>query len=142
MTSSTSAADDSFIHYPVNRVAGTLADQNGADGAVQALVQLGIEADDIDVLHGEAGLQRLDPSGASHGFLARVQRAVIRVAGARAESAALAHHVDDLRHGRFVILVRAGTADVRQMVAEALKAQGATFIGFFGRWTLRALKSE
>jgi hypothetical protein len=123
-------------------VAGTITDRKDAEDAVEALLQAGIDADDIDVLHGEAGLQRLDPSGADHGLLARFQRAFIHVAGAKAESAALARHVDDLQSGRFVVLVRANTAERRQAVADVFKAHRATFIGFFGRWTLRALEPD
>jgi len=64
------------------------------------------------------------------------------VAGVNAESAALTHHVSDLRAGRFVIMVRAKAADERQIVAAVLKAHRATFIGFFGRWTLSAIEQD
>jgi hypothetical protein len=135
-----SLPDESFIDYPINRVAGTIADRSDAEAAVEALLQAGIDADDIDVLHGDAGLQRLDPTGAGHGLLARFQRALIHVAGVNEESAALTRHVNDLRAGRFVIMVRARAADERQIVAAVLKAHRATFIGFFGRWTLSAMQ--
>lgn len=134
-----SSVDGSFIDYPLNRVAGTISDRDDAERAVEELLQAGIEADEIDVLHGDAGLQRLDPTGADHGLLARFQRALIHIAGVNEESAALQHHVNDLRAGRFVVMVRARTADERQAVATVLNAHRATFIGFYGRWTLRAL---
>jgi hypothetical protein len=47
-----SPADSSFIRYPINRVAGTIDDRDDAEAATEALLQAGIDADDIDVLHG------------------------------------------------------------------------------------------
>jgi hypothetical protein len=47
--------------------------------------------------------------------------------------------VNDLRAGRFVIMVRVRTADEQQTIATVLEAHGATFIEFFGRWTMRTL---
>jgi hypothetical protein len=134
-------ARDSFIAYPANRVAGTIADRNAAEAVLHALVQAGSAPDDIDVLHGEAGLRRLDPEGTEHGLLARFQRALIHIAGANEEAVALQHHVDDVRAGRFVILVRAEHPDTRDRIAGILRDHGASFIGFFGRWTLQPLES-
>jgi hypothetical protein len=131
---------DSFLAYPVNRVAGTIADSDDAEAALRALLDAGVGADDIEVLHGETGLRRLDPEGTEHGLLARFQRAVIHIAGANEEALTLEHHVDDVRAGRFVILVRADRPDTRDRIAAMLKAHGASFVGFFGRWTLHSLE--
>jgi hypothetical protein len=38
-----SLPDESFIVYPINRVAGTIADRSDAEAAVEALLQAGIE---------------------------------------------------------------------------------------------------
>lgn len=130
-------ANDSFIAYPVNRVAGTIDDHERTEAAVKALLQAGTDADDIDVLHGDSGLRRLDPTGSEHGLLARFQRALIHAAAVNEESATLEHHVNDLRAGRFVVMVRAKTPRERQTAATVLREHGATFVGFFGRWTLR-----
>ena len=128
-----------FIRYPTNRVAGTIADPTRARAAIEALLQRGIDAGRIDVLRGEAGLHRLDPDGAEHGFWARFQRMLINAAAVNEESRRLRHHVDDLRAGRLVIMVLAGDVGTRQEIAETLKAHGAEHIGFFGRWAWEAL---
>src|SRR4051794_21885698 len=86
--SNASSADESFIKYPLDRIAGTLASRTDAEAVVEALLQVGIRVDDIDVLHAEAGLRRVDPTGASHGLLARLRRAFIDVAAAHEESGA------------------------------------------------------
>ena len=67
-----------FIPYPTNRVVGSVGDVVKAREAVAALLRAGLDQKAIDVLHGEEDLHRLDPTGAEHGFLAQVQRTVIR----------------------------------------------------------------
>ena len=52
-----------FIAYPTNRVVGTVGDADKARAAVDALLQRGFEASDIETLHGEDDLKRLDPTG-------------------------------------------------------------------------------
>ena len=123
-----------FIAYPTTRVVGTIGDAASARAAIEALLQAGVDRGDIDVLHGESDLHRLDPSGAEHGFLAQFQRTLIRLAGPVEESAHLSHHVEDVRAGRFVIMVLAKSQDRRDVVAGVLNAHGADFMGFYGRW--------
>ena len=123
-----------FISYPTNRVVGTISDAASARSAVEELLQAGVDREDIDVLHGEGDLHRLDPSGAEHGFLAQFQRTLIRLAGPVEEAAHLRHHVEDVRAGRFVIMVLAKDQDRRDLVAGILNAHGAEFMGFYGRW--------
>jgi hypothetical protein len=77
----TTATQQEFIPYPTNRVVGTIADAAGAHAAIEALLQAGVDRPDIDILHGEASVDRLDPTGAEHGFLAQFQRTLIRIAG-------------------------------------------------------------
>lgn len=126
-----------FIAYPTNRVVGTIADAPNARAAIEELLRAGVDREDIDILHGEGGLHRLDPSGAEHGFLARFQRTVIRLAGPAEESVYLQHHVDDVRAGRFVIMVLAELENRRDLVARVLNDHGAEFVGFYGvfAWT-------
>ena len=130
----TNAIEGGFIPYPTNRVVGTIADAEHADAVVQALVNAGFERGAIDVLHGEEGLNRLDPTGAGHGVLERLQRAVIRTGAPAEEYRYLTHHVEDVRDGRFVIMVLAPERDKRTIVADILDANGAEFVGFYGKW--------
>ena len=52
---------------------------------------------DIDILHGDEDIQRLDPTGEEHGFLAQFQRTLLRLAGPAEEYTHLRHHVEDVR---------------------------------------------
>ena len=131
--------DANFISYPTNRVVGTIADAENARAAIEALLQAGVGREDIDILHGEDDLRRLDPSGAGHGFLAQFQRTLIRLAGPAEESAYLRHHVEDVRAGRFVIMVLAKSQDRRDVVAGIRNEHGAEFMGFYGRWAWKSM---
>lgn len=129
-----------FIPYPTHRVVGTIVDPKNARAAIEGLLSAGFEATDIDVLHGDKGLHRLDPTGAEHGFLAQFQRTLIRVAGE--EFKHLRHHVDDVRAGRFVIMVLSKEREKRDVAADILQSHGAEFVGFYGRWALHSLEPE
>ena len=128
-----------FIPYPTHRVVGTIDDAKDAQAAIEALVAEGFEPSDIDVLHGEKDLHRLDQTGAAHGFLAQFQRTVIRIAGPAEEFKHLSRHVDDLRAGRFVVMVLAKERGKRNVAADILNAHGAEFVGFYGRWAWQSL---
>ena len=67
-----------FIPYPTNRIVGTVADVTNARAAIDALLQAGFVREDIDILHADEGVHRLDPTGEDHGFLAQFQRTLLR----------------------------------------------------------------
>ena len=90
------------------------------------------------MLHGEHGLDRLDPTGAEHGFLARFQRTLIQAAGPVEEYKHLTRHLEDVRAGRFVVMVLAGQPSQRRTAAQILSSHRADFIGFYGRWAYQA----
>lgn len=138
----TDTTERGFIPYPTNRVVGTIADAGHADAAVTALVEAGFDRQSIDVLRGEEDLRRLDPTGAEHGFLERLQRALIRTGGPAEEYKHLTHHVEDVRGGRSVIMVLAPEREGRIVAADILNAHGAEFVGFYGRWAWQGLTPD
>ena len=138
----THGESDDFIAYPTHRVVGTIADAKEAQAAIEALLNAGFKPHDIDVLHGEKDLHRLDPRGTEHGFLAQFQRTLIRTAGPAEEFKHLAHHVDDIRAGRFVVMVLAKERQKRNAAADILNSYGAEFVGFYGRWAWQSLDGE
>lgn len=128
-----------FLAYPTNRVAGTMATAREARSAVTALVAAGVSLQDIDILHGDQALHRLDPDGSAHGPFARVQRNLLRAAARQEEFKHLMWHVDDIKAGRAVVMALAATAPDRRRIATVLRDHGATRIGFYGRWAWEAL---
>ena len=132
-------APGEFIPYPTNRVVGTIANATDARAALDGLLVAGFQPSEIDILHGEEDLHRLDPTGAEHGFLAQFQRTLIRTAGPAEEFKHLSRHVEDVRAGRFVIMVLANERERRDIAAEVLNEHGAEFVGFYGRWAFESM---
>jgi uncharacterized protein (TIGR02246 family) len=127
-----------FIPYPTNCVVGTVRDADTARTTIDALLQAGFDKKDIDILHGEKDLQRLDP--AEHGFLAQFQRTLIRTFELE-EFKHLTHHLEDVRAGRFVIMVLTKRRVQRIVAADILNRYGAEFVGFYGRWAWQDLSA-
>jgi hypothetical protein len=130
-----------FIAYPTNRVAGTISDADEAKKAVEDLVAAGFDREAIDVLHGEQDLRRLDPSGGQHGIFAKLQRSLVRGA-VGLEFKHLTHHVEDVKAGRFVVMVLSREPRTRDVAAAILHAHGAEFVGFYGRWAYESLPRD
>ena len=122
-----------FVAYPTNRVVGTVTDAGKAREAIGALLKAGFQEADIDLLHGEEGLHRLDQTGAEHGFLAQFQRTMIRTFETD-EFKHLTHHIEDVRAGRCVIMVLTKRREQRIVAGDILHQHGAEFVGFYGRW--------
>ena len=142
MPAQTPSSTGGFIPYPTHRVVGTIADASDARNAIDALSKAGFAAQDIDLLHGEGDLSRLNPTGAEHGVLARLQRTLIRLGAPAEEYRHLSRHVDDVRAGRLVIMVLAKERDKRDIAAEILNAHNAEFVGFYGRWAWESLDAS
>jgi predicted SnoaL-like aldol condensation-catalyzing enzyme len=128
-----------FIPYPLERVVGTIADARNARAAIEALLREGFQESDIDTLRGEEGLHRLDPTGSEHGFFARFQRTLVRALGPTTEFKQLSRHVEDVRAGRFVVMVLARERERRNLAADILNAHGAEFVGFYGKWAWQSM---
>ena len=129
-----------FIRYPTNRVVGTVADAAKAGAAIDALLRAGFDRQDIDILHDAEDLHRLDPTGAGHGFLAQFQRTLIRTFELE-EFKHLQHYVEDVREGRFVIMVLTKRRGQRLVAADILHEFGSEYVGFYGRWACEELPS-
>jgi uncharacterized protein (TIGR02246 family) len=130
------AADRIDLSYPTNRVVGTIADADKAKAAIDSLLQAGFDRQEIEILHGEEDLRRLDRTG----VLPQFQRTLSRTFDLE-EFKHLTHHLEDVRAGRFVLMVLAKRRDQRIKAADILNRHGAEFVGFYGRWAWVAIPS-
>jgi len=130
------AADRIDLSYPTNRVVGTIGDADKAKAAIDSLLQAGFDRQEIEILHGEEDLRRLDRTG----VLPQFQRTLSRTFDLE-EFKHLTHHLEDVRAGRFVIMVLAKRRDQRIKAADILNRHGAEFVGFYGRWAWVAIPS-
>jgi uncharacterized protein (TIGR02246 family) len=130
-----------YIPYPTNRVLGSVGDDGHVQAAVAALVEAGFDRKDIDILHGEQDLERLDPAGAKQGFVTQFRRTLTRTFAGFEEFSHLKQDLDEVRAGRFVIMVAAKRPAQRMAAADILNRHGAKFVEFYGRWAWEDLSA-
>ena len=129
-----------FIPYPIDKVVGVIDDLGDVQGALRDLKAAGFKADDITVLTGEQGANRLDVKGDEHGPLAHVVRLIQNVLGDY-EIEDATRYEQELLAGHFGIGVVARGVDDRDKVRQILKAHHGHFINYYGRWIMVCLES-
>jgi hypothetical protein len=120
-----------FIGYPSRQVLAVLDDAAAADRATAALRAVGVDSADIELLAGPEDAARFDATGARHGLMARLRRAM--QFSLMDQLPALAWYEAALHEGRRVIAVRTRKRSTTVKVVAALVSAGAHFINRFGR---------
>jgi hypothetical protein len=130
--------DSDSLSFPRDSVVGILDDPDAASAALDALVDAGVPEGRIQVLCGEAGARRLDPSGARHGLLGRLQRVIQQFADQEVSHAE--RQSRELRDGKFLVAVPVEDEEEGERVASILSEHGGHFINRYGRWTVQRLE--
>jgi len=125
-----------LLRLPSQRVIASLPGPDEATASLSDLIDAGFPEHDIYAICGEAGLERLDPSGKHHGLHGRVIRAVENVAAA-ADS--LFDYAHDLESGAVLISVPAPDDELRSHAAHILREHGGTRMRYFGTGTITEL---
>jgi hypothetical protein len=120
-----------FIGYPNRQVLAVLDDEAAVDRAIAGMRAVGVEPSDMDVLAGPEDAARFDATGARHGLLARLHRAM--QFSLMDQLPALAWYEAALGEGRRVIAVRTTDRARTLKVVAALVTGGGHFINRFGR---------
>jgi hypothetical protein len=128
-----------FLTYPANKVLGVLSTPEELHAAVTELNNTGFNQEQVQVLCGEKGAERLDTTGERHGFLARLYRFVEKFGDM--ESKHLSEYKSELLGGHFLVAVDVPDEDKRTGVLDVLKAHGGHRINYFGKWTVEGLSS-
>jgi hypothetical protein len=126
-----------FIYYPTDKVVGIIDDPDDAEAALSDLEVAGFTAEEIEVLTGEEGAHRIDPTGRKHGLLPRIVRSIQKLGNY--ESDHVMRHEQELLAGHFGIGVTAKKEEDRERVRQILKAHNGHFINFYGRWAMQRL---
>jgi hypothetical protein len=126
-----------FIYYPTDKVIGIIDDPDDAEAALTDLEAAGFTADEIEVLTGEEGAHRIDPTGRKHGLLPRIVRSIQKLGNY--ESDHVRRHEQELLAGHFGIGVTAKKEEAREKVRDILKSHNGHFINFYGRWAMQRL---
>jgi len=126
-----------FIYYPTDKVVVIVDDPDDAEAAVSDLEVAGFTAEEIEVLTGEEGAHRIDPTGRKHGLVPRIVRSIQKLGNY--ESDHVRRHEQELLAGHFGIGVTAKKEEDREKVRHILKSHNGHFINFYGTWAMQRL---
>jgi hypothetical protein len=134
---------DAQEHFPYPRgdVVGVLADEAAFDVARERLEQAGFGPDEYEVLHGEAGLARIDTTGETHGWMGRLFRRLQDVVSDEGEHAR--RYADWLREGHYIVGVAVGDDEAaKQRAAEALRGAHTEFLVYYAAHYIEDLATD
>jgi hypothetical protein len=126
------APPEDLVREPRHRVVARLSGPDEAAAAIRAMQDAGISNDEVYVLCGEAGARRLDPTGKHHGLKGRLVRAVETIAS---EGGRIQEDADHLAAGGVLMSAPARDDHERHVVQQALRANGATRMRYYGAAT-------
>lgn len=121
-----------FVKYPRGRLYAVLDEPGAAARGVDALVAAGIEPVRIEILRGDTAADAFDGTGARHGPLARVRRALEFTLMDQMPD--FAWYEAGIRDGRSVVSVRSNDEVEIRTAVRVLRGMGAHFMNHFGRF--------
>ena len=125
----TSQTADSFP-YPTGNVVGVLVNAAALDDARRRLAEMGFDPERCDVLHGEAGVARLDLDGDAHGRSGRLARRLQNVLSD--DGSRVREYAQHLREGHYVVGVNVGEdQEAKQRAADVLAGAHAEFLHYY-----------
>jgi hypothetical protein len=126
-----------LLGYPTDHLMGVLPSPAAADAAIAALERAGVAPDAIRVLVGEEAALRIDGRGTHHGLVARIYRLVQFTQMDQAPD--FRRYEREARRGHPVIAVKETDPTRRKAIRSVLRAHGAHFTNFYGRFFTETL---
>jgi hypothetical protein len=120
-----------FIGYPRRKVLAVFDTPHAATAAEHGVHAAGVPDVDVERFEGAAAADRFDASGARHGVVTRVLRAV--QFSLMDQLPAMAWYEAALREGKVVLAIRTGDRAATLRIVELLRSAGGHFINRFGR---------
>jgi hypothetical protein len=121
-----------FINYPTGQLLAVVDDPGAVQPVRADLERAGFDTGDIVVLRGADGAARLDGLGAS-GPLSRMLRSVQFMTMDQMPDFLV--YETAIREGRAVVAIRSRSDSRRREAVEILRAHGAHFINYYGRFS-------
>lgn len=121
-----------LIGYPTGWTLAVLDDESAARTAVDELAASGIGADDLVLLAGPEGPERLDRLGTNAGLSGRIRRTVQFMTMDQLPD--LEVYERAVAQGRPVVGIRVADSDQRRRAVALLRRHGGHFINRFGAW--------
>jgi hypothetical protein len=135
---------EDMLVYPTEKVVGVVDDRDHLEGLLSALSDAGVASGEVEVLSGESGERRLDPTGEEHGPLQKAMRTVQKALGD--ESERLEALNAEIEAGNYVIQVGLAAEDddereqEKQRVGRVLKDQRARDVAFYGEYQIEEIQ--
>jgi hypothetical protein len=133
---------EELLVYPTDKVVGVVEDAVRLDALRDDLSQAGVTSDQIEVLCGESGAERLDPGGEDSGPIASVIRTVQKALGE--EATRLEQLNAAVESGAYVVQVALpedGDEDeAKRRIGRILHEGGARNVAFYGSLAVEELQ--
>jgi len=126
-----------LLGYPTDHLMAVLPSPAAADAAIAELEGVGVARDAVRVLVGEEAALRIDGRGTHHGLLARLYRLVQFTQMDQAPD--FRRYEGEARRGHPVIAVKETDPTRRKAIRAVLRAHGAHFTNFYGRFFTETL---
>ena len=130
---------DHMMTYPTNRLTCYFENINDFQNAMRDFAKAGFGISDIQVLHGQEGVEILDIDGSRHGTLARISR-LIQTVMAKSEVQEFELMRDHLQQGHIVIAVPASEQQERELAQNIMHDNNGHHITFFARFYVEIIE--
>lgn len=134
------SANSEFTFDPTNKVVGIITDPDDARAALRDLRAAGFTSDELEVLTGEEGAQRIDLTGVGHDASVHIVRSTQKPPTFYDAPVIVKRVEQELLAGHYFIGVSAKEPEARESALDILKSHGGHFINFYGRWAAEALE--
>ncbi|HYN49208.1 MAG TPA: hypothetical protein VER83_10105 [Candidatus Nanopelagicales bacterium] len=126
-----------LLGYPTDHLMGVLPSPAAADATIAELERAGIAPESIRVLVGEEAALRIDGRGTHHGIAARLYRLIQFTQMDQAPD--FRRYEREARRGHPVMAVKETDPARRKAIRAILRAHGAHFTNFYGRFFTETL---
>lgn len=126
---------EGLLLYPAGAVIALMTDADAVSSAMDDLTGAGFPRDEMYVLVGPAGAERLDVTGRHHGLLGRIYRILGHLGDDHEE---LSRAVNHLRGGGLALRFPA-SGDEKAVAARILREHGARHAVYMGKTTFESL---
>jgi hypothetical protein len=131
--------DQESLTILADHILAIIMDSDEATGIVETLNYNGFSPNDIGVLSGMEDAAKLDATSGKKGFFAKLATAGVDMGDRDIDY--IKQYRRAVLNGRTVIAVAAKNDDVRNIARQILKAHGARFIIYFGRFGTQVLEA-
>jgi len=136
---------DDLLVYPTEKVVGIAPDRDALSAACDALADLDVGDDRIEIFAGESAEEQLDPHAGSQGPLAKAIRTVQIAMGD--EAVRLERLNEAVSAGKYVVTVALSEEDddaretEKHRIGQGLMGAGAHDVAFYGSWQIQELQA-